>query len=318
MKKIYFHIGPWKTGSTAIQYFLLSNKKTLEDNGYGIFYSRNPNSYDKGVDPVVDYIKEKGFTEWKNRTFQNYIDSTNFDYYIFSEELLYLNGCEPVFPELNATLQENQTTIILYARRVDNITLSQWKQISKTYSGYSDYLSSFEIDTYNYFSIIQKYLKLYPKANISVRSYEFPISGDIRYDFLSAIECKSKHYWTFDKTVKNPSITIDSAYALWYLKDKYNIQNIKNPKKKNVLADAALEYSTKHPEDKNVHILDKYNRQQLIDQMKDSTSKIEKIYYNGDAIHPKLNESIHYEYNKNHIIEVADEIMNIANLTDIR
>ena len=126
MKKIYWHIGPWKTGTTSIQYFLFSNRELFNEKGYGLYYARNPIMVDSNVDPVVDYLQENGYSEWFNKSFREYLYSTDFDYYIFSEECYYLKGKRGIDMDMMRVLKENDVTIILYARRIDNISLSLW------------------------------------------------------------------------------------------------------------------------------------------------------------------------------------------------
>ena len=311
-RKIYWHVGPWKTGSTSLQYFLFSNRKIFENNGYGLFYPRNPALFDDGCDDVADYLKENGWGEWFNTTFDKYINDTKFDYYILSEENMYLNGLNRNIDEsFLKAFHEHDLTIIITARRIDNVSLSLWKHHSVYLRGNKSYIYHLSPMTYHYYSIAQGYLRAYPNATIKIRSYEYPYRNDNRKDFLHAIGSADHEGLVYDEVKHNPSATLDAIYAAWYLKEKYKLDAF-SMNRSNGLSTAIMEYSANNPEDPDIHILDRNERQKMIDQLKFSTEACEKYYYDGPKLHPYLGKSVLYRPNNAKIIRVAEEIMDNA------
>lgn len=306
-RKIYLHVGPWKTGTTSLQYFLFSNREIFEKNGYGLYYTRNPYLFDEGSDDVADYLNENGWGEWYNRSLDRYINETQFDYYIISEENMY-RGIKN--ERMKKALNENDLTIIITARRIDNVSLSLWKYHSVFLKGTKIY-KKFNPTLYHYYSVAQGYVYKYPHATIKMMSYEHPYKGDIRKDFLHTIDSADHEGLVYDTVRHNPSATLDAIYAAWYLKEKYNLKQL-SPAKRNGLSTAIIEYSKRNPEDPNIHILDRPERQKLIDQMKYSTAQCEKLYYDGRSLHPPLTSSVLYRPNNSKIIRVAEEIMDNA------
>lgn len=314
MKKIYFHAGPWKTGTTSLQYFLFSNRQVFENNGYGLFYPRNPINFDEGIDDVADLMKKIGWEQYSTVDFNEYINNTNFDHYIFSEETMYLDA---IHKRINSgvikAFNENDLTIILTARRIDNVSLSLWKHRSSFLQGHRNYKATINPSTYNYYTIAQGYLQSYPHAKIKIRSYEYPYGGDNRKDFLYAIDYNGSQDFVYDDIRHNPSVTLDVVYAVWYLKDKYKLEPYRTTKQ-NPLRQAIFDYSARNPEEPNTHILDRVERQNLINSLKYSTEQCEKLYYNGKRLHPPLGNSVLYRPTNTKIVRVAEEIMEIAKL----
>lgn len=311
-KRIYWHVGPWKTGSTSLQYFLFSNREIFEKNGYGLYYTRNPSLFDEGLDDIADYLNENGWGEWYERSLYRYINETQFDYYIVSEENMYYQGMKGFIDEgMKKALNENDLTIIITARRIDNVSLSLWKHTSVFLKGNKIYKQSINPMRYHYYSVAQGFLHKYPHATIKIRSYEYPHKGDIRKDFLHAIGSADHEGLVYDTIQHNPSATLDVIYAAWYLKDKYNLEPMVTSRR-NGLSTAIIEYSKQNSEDPNIHILDRPERQKLIDQMKYSTEQCEKLYYDGRSLHPPLTTSLLYRPDNSKIIRVSEEIMDNA------
>ncbi len=201
MKSLFVHIGMHKTGTTAIQHFLSSNKANLERLGY--LYPGNAIAQHeigwmlKGKGGNLDKISlETG------KIFDE-IRSSVCEHTILSSETLSRgreNTAARLKPLFDSELGSSwKTKIIIYLRRQDHWLESRYMENIKT-----DFaLDSKKLKTYTFSEFLRHYrefyeidysLKLAPwrdffgAENIFVRVYEKEqLAGNITSDFLSAV-----------------------------------------------------------------------------------------------------------------------------------
>jgi hypothetical protein len=182
-KKIYIHIGTPKTGTSALQYFLLMNQSALEKRN--VLYpdhSLDNNLISSGQNILVTTNRE---SEEKKKLLIDLVSSSKKDVLLSSEYFMFhIEVIKELFPS---------ATIILYLRRADLYTLSAYGQLVKR-SNRTEKLDTDSIfDIYSTIvSHMEEVFKLFDKEQIIMRPYEEVqfYGGSIYSDLLNVIGIK--------------------------------------------------------------------------------------------------------------------------------
>ncbi len=192
MATIYLHIGLPKTGTTAIQKFLGSNRKTLENHGIcfpdlGRRYSR-VNQFRNGHFLIESFEDTSIDRKDLNRAGADYLSRLDqiaeigkrFEKIILTDESLWRLGDR--FPEFWKKLFDDlkqrslELRVIVYLRRQDNFALSFYRQKVKgirTGLLFKDYLKQFRSNySMDYLSYLDMLSECIGKDHIIVRVYE--------------------------------------------------------------------------------------------------------------------------------------------------
>lgn len=228
MATVYLHIGPPKTGTTAIQNFLEKNKEALEKNGacfpdFNLRYIR-PDHYFK-----VAYVRNAHFLvkSWKsiltdkpNATYLSVLEQLGelgkkYDKIILSDESLWIFGDKhrEGWSVLKNDLEKKglKLCVIAYLRRQDSFALSYYRQMVRvaitelTFDEYWETLQrKYPLDYYAY---IEYLAGVIGKENVFFRVFERgQFRGEehnIYSDFLEILGLSLKDGFILDKEIYN-------------------------------------------------------------------------------------------------------------------
>lgn len=209
MKTLYLHIGMMKTGTTAIQKFLVSNTELLANNNF--IYPMMPYRYEyvpssRNAHFLYSRIEDSNrASEGKKNTemVEDCLDVIvkafkDYDNVIISDEILFWHlGCRRTYRAemLLKCAEENGFTIkiIAYLRRQDYIVESVWNQNVKHYASqksFEEYIDWFHVQgRLEYYNRIETIADLFGEDNVIVRRYqkEDLLEGSSVTDFLRII-----------------------------------------------------------------------------------------------------------------------------------
>lgn len=215
--RIILHIGTPKTGTTAIQRFLIENESLLQQNGYS--YPRLPG---KGSIPnngygFSDYVKngivdtsDPGWAKlWK--IIKTELAKKNV---ILSWEVIFNYDIKSFFDAIKKQCDTIQ--VIVYLRRQDRYIESQWNQVVKQAHypfEFEEYVASGVLPL-NYKERLDTIAQIIGKENLIVRIYEKgQFEGerkDVISDFLHALNIKVD--WNTCKVTPNDNPSLLGNY----------------------------------------------------------------------------------------------------------
>ena len=216
-KTIIFHMGMYKTGSSALQAFLVDNRQKLL--AEGIFYPEPRNislenefrlgsgNADHLCKPAMRYPKPADIDEIFTLLEQ-------YDTVLYSGEHLFILENKQKF--FNEFLSKGiEVKVIIYLRRQDKYLESLINQVIKTFKFKFDSLQSLDNSIVSqfmildYFAFLEDINKVIDKNNIYVRLYEKQqlTGGTIYDDFLSVLNLKLTVEYSIPQSVINPSLS---------------------------------------------------------------------------------------------------------------
>lgn len=216
-KTLYIHIGANKTGSTALQFFLESNRKALSEQGIlyptkGVFCSAHYHISDKlGYGPKLLQEQPDIIDEIKNE-----INHSAEPKAIISSEYFILSK-DP--SNVRKAFSEYDVKIILYLRRHDLWFESLYNQAVKTaltprwdkgIQSFITYQQTHNIQEFDYLKIIKAWCQVFGQENIIVRPYEKSQfkNQSIYDDFLACLGVESRSNYVVPDKNLNTSIPI--------------------------------------------------------------------------------------------------------------
>lgn len=188
---VYLHIGAPKTGTSALQYFLLKNHDVLSSKGieYPV-HPVDPNGISSGNgEQLFRSLMEDDYTRAKN--FIEEVLKSSSAKTVISSEYLYGLG-EACMPILKEFLSQADVKIIVYFRRQDSRIASAYNQWIKRLNltcKISPWVAK-ELSHQRFsFEAIEKWSRHFGKDNMHIRVYEKQqfVGGDIFSDFLNIL-----------------------------------------------------------------------------------------------------------------------------------
>ncbi|MBS9715316.1 hypothetical protein ACFFUT_14425 [Pseudohalocynthiibacter aestuariivivens] len=199
-KSVFIHIGMNKTGSSAIQSDLFSNRHLLEENGllYPTFGAAGAAHY--GLSDFLGFSQkpnrklDSNEFEKKRNAFDVEFNASCCQSAVFSSEFFVLWG-QP--EDVAKFFNDYKVTIIVYLRRHDNWWVSAYNQALKTVAtppwglGIESYLNFHKgrkSQVFNHRTLLNRWADVFGKENLIVRPHEEGQNlPNITSDFLSAI-----------------------------------------------------------------------------------------------------------------------------------
>ena len=305
MKKIYIHIGLYKTGSTTLQAFLQANQNNLLNYGYlyprtgalGRFEAhhnlawllRNP----KNANPTLGTWKE----------LHEEIKAANIDNVIISSENFELNNQK--INSLKSELEPYEVKIIVYLRRQDRRLESLYTQRVKR-GFYSDNILSFceqKRNTSDYYNFLKPWKQTFGISNIIVRPLEKNQIPNICHDFLKIIGVRN-----FDDFIRVQNQNVKPGRkALEVLKFINKIYENKSSTKKAYLQQINNFICKQWSDEKSYRLLSYSDSVKILEWYKQSNIKVAQEYLgreNGTLFYEPLE---HYENSKLSLEDFSQE-----------
>lgn len=208
-KTVYLHVGSPKTGTSALQYFLLQNCERLKQKGFCYpAHDVDPNGVSAGNAQLLVQMINEDFSQAQKWVGQ--ILDTDLPNVILSSEYFYAQIKNAGFAKLKEMLAHANTKVIVYLRRQDSMLTSVYQQQIKRHGGtftMGMYFRNYKNDLYAY-KEVRKWAQVFGNENVFVRCYE-PVQflgGTIFSDFLHVIGLKDVSDFTI------PSQRINKGY----------------------------------------------------------------------------------------------------------
>lgn len=218
-KRLYIHIGLPKTGTSAIQNYLVTNYDLLKDK-HNLFYPKLGRAGDGSHHNIAWALSANPYKELLDDAKQrellielrNEIDSSTCSSALLSSECFAMHS-NKAFKEIIASNYELH--IICYLRRQDDYIESSYSQIVKDVvrketRSFTEYLND-SLSSLSYFEMLQKWEGIAEKENIHIREYDKNsfLNGSIVDDFLSIIGVRLQSSKVIDtkKQLINLSLT---------------------------------------------------------------------------------------------------------------
>ena len=210
-KKLIFHAGSHKTGTTGLQFFMADNESLLSEK-YNIFIPKLERYCPEILRTLTRNIFP--FSEKRKQLLAELKKNEGRVFLISDEEMVWLKQCDTNFiNDFHKLFPDYKIEIVYYLRRIDDYLRSMYSQCIKDSHGYLlpyGHYSYFDFCREEFFSIenskrsflpseeISYLYSLVGKENVIIRLYDKNIllNGDIVDDFFSLFNIslgKNKH-----------------------------------------------------------------------------------------------------------------------------
>jgi hypothetical protein len=198
MKQIYLHIGKHKTGTSALQWFLLNNQERLRRDGfYYPEHSLDANRVSSGN--AAAFSRMLKADESQARTWAENLSTCEYEKIILSSEFLYVLD-EPGIHQLRDFFNTIETRVIVYLRRQDFLMMSGYNQLVKR-RGVRQKIGDWwpaNLEQLRWTDAkLHRWADVFGSDRITVRLYEQEqlTGGNLFADFLSVVGLKLTHEW---------------------------------------------------------------------------------------------------------------------------
>lgn len=203
-KRVLIHVGPPKTGTSAIQNWCVKNTEIL--NSHGIYYPTHEmdnNGISSGHLRITCDVREPtksgerakiSFSEEKFLQLLSDFEASEYQTLLLSSEFFiqYMNTIKKL---------SKNVTFVAYLRNPIEIVESNYNQGVKR-SGFTHKIGMSNFNTFPHFSLLRDYLKTHGDKSLSIRLYKFgqDLTFNLIQDFLSFLGIE---YTVFPSTVNN-------------------------------------------------------------------------------------------------------------------
>ncbi len=279
MKNIILHIGTPKSGTSALQNFLNSNRDILTTQNfcYPIDQDEENTEITMGNGRKLYEYAIKNDVKKARNYLMNLLSKYNEDNIILSSEGFYF------YPKFIHSVIPEAKIIVYFREQSEKIVSSYGQQVkgnpsfTKTFSQYLDSILNGEEDKMYTEYFLDQWKKYYNKSNIVLRPYDFDQfrGGSIYTDFLYLINMNKLEKFTFPEKNINPGYNRDS------LEYKLCLNRLLDPEKqyKNHLIRKLLQdYSEICPDKHKFSILLQYQQDKIIEYFRETNSYVSKTY----------------------------------------
>ncbi len=298
MKKIlYVHVGTTKTGTTAIQSFMIDNQEVLNQKGY--YYPLFPYRYkDVSERRNARFMLEEAqdrqagiFREGMDRIHELF---QKYDRIVVSDEGIWSASYEQritMWRALKAEAKEGgfQIKVIVYLRRQDTYLISGWNQMVKSGIGNSaatawkDYVSDLvNINKMKYATHLKKLSAFFGRKNLIVRRFEPKrfTGGSIYADFLQTIGLELTEEYRVEQSVRNVRLAGNT----------HEIQRVLNglpgmmPEYHSFFRQALLSYADLSGEIYPCEMFSKEEAAAFMEKYKEENQQVADEFFNGEEL----------------------------------
>lgn len=309
-KKLFFHIGCGKTGSSALQVWLNQNSSLFRENGYyyPTFNIKIEDAYQitsgNGTH-LVNALKNNSVKE-----FLSDIANSKEDKIVFSSEAFQILN-ETEIKELKNSAEEVgfDIKIIAYVRNLYEMAYSSYMQLVKRY-GYTESLDFYlsRINSFQQFNVIDLWSSIFEQ--ITVLHYDTE-KENLDLSFLKAIDLLEDQIPRIKKNKVNRSLTLLESELIRTLN-----KNIKN--KFNLNAEQIGTYISDNliklnPEIETNIFYNKSVIKELCKKFNDKIIEYNKKYFNGKEV-LKISSTHENQIKTIKLSEAEDTIGSIMNL----
>ena len=307
MKRIILHIGTSKTGTTALQNFLDTNRNILEKQGIGYYESSkwisemgagNASFLSHGVIGDVRLPISVGEDAYSRELTSFYTYASKHPVILLSSESLWAAGSanREFWPILKRYFEKSygkdtDINIIVYLRRQDLFLYSKWKQDLKLFPYAWDFLEWMEksrnVMQGDYLRQIDCIAEVFGQEHMVVRSYEKDrrSSWDIIHDFLDASGLPQSNDYIYPKEIGNPSISMSAVTAVIAIQ-RGQIEGVERLDRESwgSVRKAMELFTMMYPENRHIYPLNPEERKQLVDKYDADNKAVARKYLGKESL----------------------------------